>query len=98
MRKDGVHHSPGLLVGPKVSASYDDSVPGVIKFVHLRAIAVPLRGQAGKDVLPDLLHAVVRPRIWEAGGLGPLKAGGQRGLKVFGDLLSIAHVNALDCL
>jgi hypothetical protein len=41
---------------------------------------------------------VVGPGVWEAGSFGPLKPWGQRGLKVFGNLLSVALVNALDRL
>ncbi len=96
--KNGVHRAPGLLVSPKISAGHDDRFSGVIKLVHLGAVAVPLGGQAGEHVFPDLFHAVVCPGIGEAGGLSPLKPGRQRGLKVFGDLLSVAFVNALDCL
>jgi hypothetical protein len=96
MGKNGVHHAPGLFVSPKISASYNDRVTGVIKLVYFGAVAVPLRRQPGKDVFPYLFHAVVRSSVGKTGRFCPFKARGQRGLKVFRDLLGIAFVNPLD--
>jgi len=93
--KDRVHHAFGFLVGAKISAGHDNGIASVIKLINLSTVPIPLRRQGAQTRFFLPLPCCGRFRHRETGGFSPFKAWGQRGLKVFCDLLGIAFVNSL---